>query len=145
MPSLDAKKAAARARARELVAAMTDEEARALVEAARLDADAPPLDDVVAKAIGRSLIPSAVHIVDGLPRTKNGKILRRAIRARYLGHPLGDLSVLDQETPIELIPGSDGQATAWRGALDRDLVALLAEGKRDEAKARLLDRLGVTG
>ena len=35
-------------------------------------------------------------------------------------------------------------AAVWRGALDRDLVALLAEGKRDEAKARLLDRLGVT-
>ncbi len=45
MPDLDAKRAAARARARELVDAMTDEEARALVEAARLDADAPPLDE----------------------------------------------------------------------------------------------------
>lgn len=35
-------------------------------------------------------------------------------------------------------------AALWRGALDRDLVELLAEGRRDEAKARLLDRLGVT-
>jgi precorrin-2 dehydrogenase/sirohydrochlorin ferrochelatase len=35
-------------------------------------------------------------------------------------------------------------AAVWRGALDRDLVDLLAEGRRDEAKARLLDRLGVT-
>lgn len=34
-------------------------------------------------------------------------------------------------------------AAAWRGAFDRDLVELLAEGKRDEARARLLDRLGV--
>jgi len=34
---------------------------------------------------------------------------------------------------------------AWRGALDRDLVGLLAEGRRDEAKARLLERLGVAG
>ena len=35
-------------------------------------------------------------------------------------------------------------AAVWRGALDRDLVALIAQGKRDEAKARLLDRLGLT-
>jgi len=32
----------------------------------------------------------------------------------------------------------------WRDALDGGLVALLAQGKRDEAKALLLDRLGVT-
>lgn len=32
---------------------------------------------------------------------------------------------------------------AWRGALDGALLALLAEGKRDEAKTLLLDRLGV--
>jgi precorrin-2 dehydrogenase / sirohydrochlorin ferrochelatase len=35
-------------------------------------------------------------------------------------------------------------AAVWRGAFDRDLVDLLAEGRRGEAKARLLDRLGVT-
>jgi precorrin-2 dehydrogenase/sirohydrochlorin ferrochelatase len=36
----------------------------------------------------------------------------------------------------------DGQA--WREALDGELIALLAKGRRDEAKALLLDRLGVT-
>ena len=36
-------------------------------------------------------------------------------------------------------------AEAWRRAFDEDLVALLAEGKRSEAKERLLERLGVTG
>src|SRR5215813_5648258 len=34
--------------------------------------------------------------------------------------------------------------TAWREALGGDLVTLLAQGKRGEAKARLFDRLGVT-
>jgi hypothetical protein len=34
--------------------------------------------------------------------------------------------------------------TVWREALGGDLVTLLAQGKRGEAKARLLDRLGVT-
>jgi hypothetical protein len=33
---------------------------------------------------------------------------------------------------------------AWRAALGGELIALLAQGKRGEAKARLLDRLGVT-
>jgi precorrin-2 dehydrogenase/sirohydrochlorin ferrochelatase len=33
---------------------------------------------------------------------------------------------------------------AWREAFEPDLVELLAEGRRDEAKARLLDRLGVS-
>jgi acetyl-CoA synthetase len=39
-----------------------------------------------------------------LPKTKNGKIMRRAIRARYLGQPVGDLSALDPATPLESIP-----------------------------------------
>jgi precorrin-2 dehydrogenase / sirohydrochlorin ferrochelatase len=34
--------------------------------------------------------------------------------------------------------------TAWRAALGGELIALLAQGKRGEAKAGLLDRLGVT-
>jgi acetyl-CoA synthetase len=42
--------------------------------------------------------------VAGLPKTKNGKIMRRAIRARYLGEALGDLSAHDPLTPLELIP-----------------------------------------
>jgi len=33
---------------------------------------------------------------------------------------------------------------AWRAALGGELIALLAQGKRGEAKARLLDRLGMT-
>ena len=39
-----------------------------------------------------------------LPKTKNGKIMRRAIRARYLGEPAGDLSALDVATPLDEIP-----------------------------------------
>lgn len=39
-----------------------------------------------------------------LPKTKNGKIMRRAIRARFVGAPVGDLSSLDPATPLEDIP-----------------------------------------
>ena len=40
--------------------------------------------------------------------------------------------------------GRRADAASWRAALDGDLRRLLAEGRRGDAKARLLDRLGVT-
>jgi acetyl-CoA synthetase len=55
-------------------------------------------------AIGKGMAPSRIHIVPTLPKTKNGKIMRRAIRARYLGEPVGDLSALDPLTPLDNIP-----------------------------------------
>lgn len=58
----------------------------------------------VTKMIGKAMAPSRIHLVPGLPKTRNGKIMRRAIRARYLGEPLGDLSGHDPLTPLDLIP-----------------------------------------
>ncbi|MCD0451549.1 AMP-binding protein [Actinocorallia sp. API 0066] len=52
---------------------------------------------------GKSFAP-ALHVVKTLPKTKNGKIMRRAIRARHLGDPVGDMSSLDPATPLEDIP-----------------------------------------
>ena len=40
--------------------------------------------------------------------------------------------------------GRRADGAIWREALDADLRRLLAEGRRGDAKARLLDRLGVT-
>ena len=63
-------------------------------------------DDLAATAIhhvGRSFAP-ALHVVKTLPKTKNGKIMRRAIRSRYLDERQGDLSSLDPATPIDDIP-----------------------------------------
>lgn len=68
----------------------------------------PPQGDVliaaVSKMLGKAMAPSKVVVVEGLPKTKNGKIMRRAIRARYLGEKLGDLSAHDALTPLEFIP-----------------------------------------
>jgi acetyl-CoA synthetase len=67
-------------------------------------------DDLVATAVhntGRSFAP-IVHVVRSLPKTKNGKIMRRVIRARHLGEPAGDLSALDPSTPLEDIPTQQG-------------------------------------
>jgi acetyl-CoA synthetase len=66
-------------------------------------------DEITATAVhnvGRSFAPK-VHVVRTLPKTKNGKIMRRAIRARHLGLSPGDLSALDQATPLEDIPFHD--------------------------------------
>ena len=56
-----------------------------------------------------------------------------------------DLVELAAEVKRELRAGGRrANATDWRDALDADLRRLLAEGRRGEAKSRLLDRLGVT-
>jgi len=62
--------------------------------------------DVVAaitQALGKALKPERVHFVRDLPKTRNGKILRRVIRARYLDRPLGDLSSLENPAAVEEI------------------------------------------
>jgi acetyl-CoA synthetase len=41
--------------------------------------------DAITQRLGRPLRPDAVHFVTDLPRTRNAKIMRRVIRARYLG------------------------------------------------------------
>ena len=76
----------------------------------RPGAAAPQTDALigaVAQRLGRAMAPALVHVVDGLPKTRNGKIMRRAIRARYLGEKLGDLSAHDPLTPLDLIPRKD--------------------------------------
>ncbi|WP_104104750.1 AMP-binding protein [Arthrobacter sp. 08Y14] len=64
------------------------------------------LTDITATAVanvGRSFAPS-LHFVGSVPKTKNGKIMRRAIRSRFLGTDPGDLSALDPATPMTDIP-----------------------------------------
>ncbi len=70
------------------------------------DESAVDHDELAATAstnVGRSF-PTTLHVVNTLPKTKNGKIMRRMIRARYLGGTTGDLSSLDPATPLEDIP-----------------------------------------
>lgn len=58
----------------------------------------------VAQALGPALKPDAVHFVTQLPKTRNGKVLRRLIRARHLGQTdLGDLSSLESPEALEAI------------------------------------------
>lgn len=47
------------------------------------------------RRLGAAIAPKQLVIVDALPRTRSGKILRRLLRARELGLPEGDLSTLE--------------------------------------------------
>jgi pantothenate kinase len=43
----------------------------------------------------------SVYVVDRLPRTRTGKIMRRVLRAVLTGSQLGDLSTLEDEASVE--------------------------------------------
>lgn len=57
----------------------------------------------VAKELGKALRPDVVLVVRGLPKTRSGKVMRRVIRAAFLGQDPGDLSALDDPAIIEAI------------------------------------------
>jgi acetyl-CoA synthetase len=67
----------------------------------------PELEDelkqAVAAALGKSLKPSRVHAVADLPRTRNAKIMRRVIKAAYLGKDPGDVMALENPAAVEAI------------------------------------------
>ena len=65
------------------------------------------IEDTIASQLGRALRPEAVRFVADLPRTRNAKMLRRVIRAAYLGKDdLGDLTSLENPTAIDAIKQS---------------------------------------
>jgi acetyl-CoA synthetase len=53
--------------------------------------------------LGKSLAPKQVYFVNELPKTRNAKIMRRVIRARYLNEPLGDVTSLENPSAVEEI------------------------------------------
>jgi acetyl-CoA synthetase len=52
------------------------------------------LKDHVGHEMGPIAKPTTVDFVDSLPKTRSGKIMRRVLKARVLGHDVGDLSTL---------------------------------------------------
>jgi acetyl-CoA synthetase len=61
------------------------------------------LKRLVAKDMGKPLTPSRIHFVTALPKTRNAKVMRRVIRAAYLGEDAGDLSALENPKSVEQI------------------------------------------
>ena len=57
----------------------------------------------VMKEIGPIALPKKVFIVEDLPKTRSGKIMRRILRRLFKGEPLGDLSTLANPQSVEQI------------------------------------------
>jgi acetyl-CoA synthetase len=75
-----------------------------------LTANAQPNDDLretlknlVADELGKPLKPSEIKFVNDLPKTRNHKVMRRIIRAAYLGQDPGDTSSLENPQAVEEI------------------------------------------
>ncbi len=66
------------------------------------------LKQLVAKDMGKPLAPSKIHFVSAIPKTRNGKVMRRVIRAAYLGENAGDLSALENPNVVEEIKNIGG-------------------------------------
>ena len=49
----------------------------------------------VRAVVGPLATPDELEFVPSLPKTRSGKIMRRVVRARELGEPIGDISTLD--------------------------------------------------
>ena len=58
------------------------------------------LQDRVAAELGKALRPEAIKFVDSLPKTRNAKIMRRVVRAVYLGEPPGDVTALENPDAV---------------------------------------------
>ncbi len=66
------------------------------------------LVETVAREMGKPLAPSEIHFVKALPKTRNAKIMRRIVRAAYLGEDTGDISALENPQSIEEIRRLNG-------------------------------------
>ncbi|MBI2972868.1 MAG: acetate--CoA ligase [Armatimonadetes bacterium] len=61
------------------------------------------LAETVTAQLGKALRPERVLFVRDLPKTRNAKIMRRVIRAKYLNTEPGDLSSLENPQAVEEI------------------------------------------
>jgi len=57
----------------------------------------------VINELGTPLQPREILFVDALPKTRNAKVMRRVIRAAYLGDDLGDISSLEDPRTVNAI------------------------------------------
>jgi len=63
-------------------------------------------DDVInliKKQIGPIALPKEIYLVDDLPKTRSGKIMRRILKRLFTGEELGDLSTLANPEVVEEI------------------------------------------
>ncbi|WP_337870563.1 AMP-binding protein [Meiothermus sp.] len=64
------------------------------------------IGDTIAHRLGKALKPEKILFVSDLPKTRNAKVMRRVIRAAFLGQNPGDLSALENPQAVEAIKSS---------------------------------------
>ncbi|MDQ2964293.1 MAG: AMP-binding protein, partial [Chloroflexota bacterium] len=79
----------------------------------RGETDGPDLRAAIAaqvvRELGKALKPDVIEIVPSLPKTRSGKVMRRVIRATFLGLDPGDLSALDDPASVAAIRALAGR------------------------------------
>jgi len=79
---------------------VTGESIKAFVILAKGAEPSPSLVDelkqFIRKSVGPISVPDEIEIVDALPKTRSGKIMRRLLKAKELGLPAGDTSTLEE-------------------------------------------------
>ena len=61
------------------------------------------LKNNVARNLGKALAPRDVIFVTDIPKTRNAKVMRRVVRAAYIGEKLGDTSALENPAALDEI------------------------------------------
>jgi acetyl-CoA synthetase len=61
------------------------------------------IKDKILDSVGKSFLPRHVIWVPVIPKTRNGKILRRVIKMAFMNHDLGDTSNLDNVESLEYL------------------------------------------
>jgi acetyl-CoA synthetase len=56
------------------------------------------------RRLGPAVAPREIEFLTSLPKTRSGKIMRRLLKSRELGLPLGDTSMLENEPPATATP-----------------------------------------
>ncbi len=59
--------------------------------------------ELVTDALGKPLKPREIRFTEALPKTRNAKVMRRVIKAAYLGEDPGDVSSLEDPATVEAI------------------------------------------
>jgi acetyl-CoA synthetase len=61
------------------------------------------LKERIARELGKPLAPKEIRFIRELPKTRNAKVMRRVVRAAYLGADPGEISSLENPTALEAI------------------------------------------
>jgi len=61
------------------------------------------IQDYISDKIGKLAHPKSVYIISDMPKTRTGKVMRRLLRSKLLGEPLGDLSGLENPFVLDEI------------------------------------------